>query len=100
VVVPVPVPAAEVSTVVVVADVSTVWIESTVAFADESAAFSVFVALSLHAAKAPIARTNKSFFIFELFEFVNNVCSYIPVVEKGNPAFKKISEKTFWVTIY
>jgi hypothetical protein len=37
--------------------------ESTVVFVVESAALSVLVALSLHAAKAPIAKTNKSFFI-------------------------------------
>jgi hypothetical protein len=69
-------PVADVSTVaeevsgVAVADVSN---DSTVAFAEVSAAFSVEVALSLHATKAPIAKTNKNFFIFELFEFDNNV---------------------------
>jgi hypothetical protein len=70
-------PVADVSTVaaepvsgVAVADVSN---DSIVAFADVSAAFSVEVALSLHATKAPIAKTNKNFFIFELFEFDNNV---------------------------
>ena len=69
-------PAADVSTVaeadVSGAKVADVSIDSIVAF-EVSPALSVEFALSLHATKAPIAKTNKNFFIFELFEFDNNV---------------------------